>query len=163
MGLFDNLFRKRRDAFMGQADRDWRALVPQDVNRVPEGEIGRKRAVRSKLPTVLATGFFLVLVAVLWWAVDESVTGAPAAGSLRYKTDGFLSADFVKKVVANGPEGFGRDVRSIKADLEADNQVVAADVRRRSDGTLDISLRERLAVAKIALMPAKGSLQVRLV
>jgi hypothetical protein len=163
MGLFDNLFRKRRDAFMGQADRDWRALVPQDVNRVPEGEIGRKRAVRSKLPTVLATGFFLVLVGVLWWAVDESVTGAPAAGSLRYKTDGFLSADFVKKVVANGPEGFGRDVRSIKADLEADNQVVAADVRRRSDGTLDISLRERLAVAKIALMPAKGSLQVRLV
>jgi hypothetical protein len=148
---------------MGQADRDWRALVPQDVNRVPEGEIGRKRAVRSKLPTVLATGFFLVLVGVLWWAVDESVTGAPAAGSLRYKTDGFLSADFVKKVVANGPEGFGRDVRSIKADLEADNQVVAADVRRRSDGTLDISLRERLAVAKIALMPAKGSLQVRLV
>ena len=163
MGLFDNLFRRRRDAFMGQADRDWRALVPQDVNRVPEGEIGRKRAVRSKLPTVLATGFFLVLVGVLWWAVDESVTGAPAAGSLRYKTDGFLSADFVKKVVANGPEGFGRDVRSIKADLEADNQVVAADVRRRSDGTLDISLRERLAVAKIALMPAKGSLQVRLV
>jgi hypothetical protein len=163
MGLFDNLFRKRRDAFMGQADRDWRALVPQDVNRVPEGEIGRKRAVRSKLPTVLAVGFFLVLVGVLWWAVDESVTGAPAAGSLRYKTDGFLSADFVKKVVANGPEGFGRDVRSIKADLEADNQVVAADVRRRSDGTLDISLRERLAVAKIALMPAKGSLQVRLV
>jgi hypothetical protein len=50
MGLFDNLFRKRRDAFMGPADRDWRALVPQDVNRVPEGEIGRKRAVRSKLP-----------------------------------------------------------------------------------------------------------------
>lgn len=163
MGLFDNLFRRRRDAFMGQADRDWRALVPQDVNRVPEGEIGRKRAVRSKLPTVLATGFFLLLVAVLWWAVDESVAGAPAAGAFRYKTDGFLSADFVKKVVANGPEGFGRDVRSIKADLEADNQVVAADVRRRTDGTLDISLRERLAVAKIALMPAKGSLQVRLV
>lgn len=163
MGLFDHLFRKRRDAFMGQADRDWRALVPQDVNRVPEGEIGRKRAVRSKLPTVLALGFFLVLMGVLWWAVDESVAGAPAAGSFRYKTDGFLSADFVKKVVANGPEGFGRDVRSIKADLEADNQVVAADVRRRSDGTLDISLRERLAVAKIAVVPAKGSLQVRLV
>ena len=35
MGLFDDLFRKRRDAFMGPADRDWRALVPQDVNRVP--------------------------------------------------------------------------------------------------------------------------------
>jgi len=164
MGLFDNLFRKRRDAFMGPADRDWRALVPQDVNRVPEGEIGRKRAVRSKLPTILAVGFFVVLVGVLWWAVDESVTGAPAAGSLRYKTDGFLSPDFVKKVVANGPEGFGRDVRSIKADLEADNQVVAADVRRRSDGTLDIALRERLAVAKIASLPGKGTpMQVRIV
>jgi len=163
MGLFDNLFRKRRDAFMGQADRDWRALVPQDVNRVPEGEIGRKRAVRSKLPTVLAVGFFVVLVGVLWWAVDESVTATPAAGSLRYKTDGFLSADFVKKIVANGPEGFARDVRSIKADLEADNQVVAADVRRRTDGTLDVALRERLAVAKVVLQPIKAGLQVRLV
>lgn len=163
MGLFDSLFRKRRDAFMGPADRDWRALVPQDVNRVPEGELGRKRAVRSKLPTLLAAGLFLVLVGLLWWAVDESVAGAPAAGTLRYKTDGFLSADFVRKVVAAGPDGFGRDVRSVKADLESDNQVVAADVRRRPDGTLDITLRERLAVAKIALPPAKGALQVRLV
>jgi hypothetical protein len=163
MGLFDNLFRKRRDAFMGPADRDWRALVPQDVNRVPEGEIGRKRAVRSKLPTFLAVGFFVILVGLLWWAVDESVTVTPSAGSLRYKTDGFLSADFVKKIVANGPEGFARDVRSIKADLEADNQVVTADVRRRGDGTLDVALRERLAVAKIASSPAKGALQVRLV
>jgi hypothetical protein len=164
MGLFDDLFRKRRDAFMGPADRDWRALVPQDVNRVPEGEIGRKRAVRSKLPTFLAVGFFVVLVGVLWFAVDESVTATPAAGSLRYKTDGFLSADFVKKIVANGPEGFARDVRSIKSDLEADNQVVAADVRRRGDGTLDIALRERLAVAKIASSPGKGTpMQVRLV
>ena len=163
MGLFDNLFRKRRDAFMGPADRDWRALVPQDVNRVPEGEIGRKRAVRSKLPTFLAVGFFVVLVGMLWWAVDESVTATPTAGSLRYKTDGFLAVDFVKKTIANGPEGFARDVRSIKAELESDNQVVTADVRRRGDGTLDISLRERLAIAKIASLSAKGAMQVRLV
>ena len=164
MGLFDNLFRKRRDAFMGPADRDWRALVPQDVNRVPEGEIGRKRAVRSKLPTLLAAAFFVALVGVLWWAVDESVTAAPGGGSLRYKTDGFLSADFVKKVVANGPEGFGRDVRSIKADLESDNQVVTADVRRRADGSLEVSLSERLAVAKIIAPPGKDqAMLVRLV
>jgi hypothetical protein len=163
MGLFDNLFRKRRDAFMGPADRDWRALVPQDINRVPEGEIGRKRVVRSKLPTILAVGFFVVLVGLLCWAVDESVTAAPATATLRYKTDGFLSADFVKKIVDNGPEGSGRDVRSIKADLEGDNQVIAADVRRRGDGTLDIALRERLAVAKIASLTVKGPLQIRLV
>ena len=164
MGFFDQLFRKRRDAFMGPADRDWRALVPQDVSRVPEGEIGRKRAVRSKLPTILALGFFLTLVGLLWWAVDESVTSAPAAGALRYKTDGFLSDEFVKKVVASGAEGFGRDVRAIKADLEADNQVVAADVRRRADGSLEISLRERLAVAKIVSLGGKDqAMQVRLV
>jgi hypothetical protein len=164
MGLFDNLFRKRRDAFMGPADRDWRALVPQDVNRVPEGEIGRKRAVRSNLPTFLAVGFFVVLVGVLLFAIDESVTATPAAGTLRYKTDGFLSPDFVKKIIANGAEGFARDVRSIKADLEADNQVVAADVRRRGDGSLDIALRERLAVAKIASLSGKATpMQVRIV
>jgi hypothetical protein len=165
MGLFDNLFRKRRDAFLGQADRDWRALVPQDVNRVPEGEIGRKRAVRSNLPTFLAVGFFVVMVGMLWWAVDESVTSTPSAGLLRYKTDGFLSVDFVKKTIANGPEGFARDVRSIKAELESDNQVVTADVRRRGDGTLDISLRERLAVAKVVIAsPGKVTpMQVRIV
>ena len=165
MGLFDNLFRKRRDAFLGQADRDWRALVPQDVNRVPEGEIGRKRAVRSNLPTFLAVGFFVVMVGMLWWAVDESVTSTPSAGLLRYKTDGFLSVDFVKKTIANGPEGFARDVRSIKAELESDNQVVTADVRRRGDGTLDITLRERLAVAKVVIAsPGKVTpMQVRIV
>jgi hypothetical protein len=163
MGFFDNLFRKRRDAFLGQADRDWRALVPQDVNRVPEGEIGRKRAVRSKLPTVLAVLFFAVVVGVLWWAVEESTAAAPANAPLRFKTDGFLTADFVRKIVANGPEGAARDVRAIKADLEADNQVIAADVRRRGDGTLDIALRERLAIAKVVSMPGKTPIQVRLV
>jgi hypothetical protein len=92
------------------------------------------------------------------------VTATPAAGTLRYKTDGFLSPDFVKKIIANGAEGFARDVRSIKADLEADNQVVAADVRRRGDGSLDIALRERLAVAKIASLPGKATpMQVRIV
>lgn len=163
MGLFDSLFGRRRDAFRGQADRDWRALVPQDVQRVPAGELGRKRVVRSKLPTVVAAFFLGVLGALLWWAVDESTAAAPAA-KLRYQTDGFLSADFVRKVVAAAPEGFARDVRSIKAELEADNQVVAADVRRRGDGTLEISLRERLAVAKIVSQPEKSAaMLVRLV
>jgi hypothetical protein len=162
MGLFDSLFGRRRDAFRGQADRDWRALVPQDVQRVPSGELGRKRVVRSKLPTVAAVIFLGVLGALLWWAVDES-SAAPAA-KLRFQTDGFLSADFVKKVIADGPDGFSRDVRAIKADLEADNQVLTADVRRRGDGSLDIGLRERLAVAKIASQAAKGApIQVRLV
>jgi hypothetical protein len=163
MGFFDDLFRKRRDAFMGPADRDWRTLVPQDVNRVPAGEIGRKRAVRSRLPTALAVLFFAAVAGLLWWAVDETGGAAPA-GSLRFKTDGFLTADFVRKLVAAGPEGFARDVRSIKAELESDNQVVAADVRRRGDGSLEVALRERLAVAKVAVPPAKGSpMQVRLV
>ncbi|MEK0437377.1 MAG: hypothetical protein RL444_1455 [Verrucomicrobiota bacterium] len=162
MGLFDSLFGRRRDAFRGQADRDWRALVPQDVQRVPSGELGRKRVVRSKLPTVAAVIFLGVLGALLWWAVDESAA-APAA-KLRFQTDGFLSADFVKKVIADGPDGFSRDVRAIKADLESDNQVLTADVRRRGDGSLDVGLRERLAVAKIASQTAKGApIQVRLV
>jgi len=163
MGLFDSLFGRRRDAFRGQADRDWRALVPQDVQRVPAGELGRKRVVRSKLPTIAAALFLGVLVALLWWVIGESTAGAPT-GKLRFQTDGFLSADFVKKIVSAGPEGFARDVRSIKADLESDNQVVTADVRRRGDGTLEIALRERLAIAKIVTVPEKAtSMQVRLV
>jgi hypothetical protein len=163
MGFFDSLFGRRRDAFRGQADRDWRALVPQDVQRVPAGELGRKRVVRSKLPTLAAALFLGVLAVLLWWVIDESTTGAPA-GKLVFQTDGFLSADFVKKIVSAGPEGSARDVRSIKADLESDNQVVTADVRRRGDGTLEIALRERLAIAKIVTLPEKvTAMQVRLV
>lgn len=164
MGFFDQLFRKRRDAFMGPADRDWRALVPQDVSRVPSGDLGRKRAVRSRLPTALAVLFFAVVLGVLWWAVDETASSAPASGALRFKTDGFLSADFVRKVVEAGPGGSARDVRSIKADLESDNQVVSARVRRTGAGALEVELSERVAVAKVATLPGKGTpMQVRLV
>jgi hypothetical protein len=158
MGLFDFLSGRRRDAYRGQADRDWRGLMPQDVQRVPGGELGRKRAVRSRLPSFLAAVFFCVVCGLLWWAVEEG--GEAPAPAPRFKTDGFLSADFVRRITADG----SRDVRSIKADLEADNQVIAADVRRRGDGALEIVLRERLAVAKIVTPAAKGAaMQVRLV
>ena len=54
MSLFRRLFGKRPETFPGQKDRDWRALVPQSVNPVPGDDIGRRRAVRSRLPVVLA-------------------------------------------------------------------------------------------------------------
>lgn len=161
MGFFDFLSGRRRDAFRGQADRDWRGLVPQDVQRVPGGELGRKRVVRSRLPSLLAALFFCVVCGLLWWAVEEG--GEAPTPAPRFKTDGFLSADFVRRIAADGVDGL-RDVRSIKADLEADNQVIAADVRRRGDGALEVVLRERLAVAKIVTPGAKGAaMQVRLV
>lgn len=164
MGFLDSIFRKRRDVFLGQTNRDWRALMPQDIQRVPDGEIGRKRAVRSRLPAVSATLFLAAVVGLVWWAVEESSAPAPAAAALRFKTDGFLTADFVRKVVAAGSADLARDVRSIKADLESDNQVAAADVRRRGDGSLEIALRERLAVAKVVLAAVRpGAMQVRLV
>ncbi|MCX6921069.1 MAG: hypothetical protein NTX20_07075 [Verrucomicrobia bacterium] len=162
MGFFDRFLGKRRDAFMGPSDRDWRSLVPQEVNRVPEDDIGRKRAVRSRLPLVLSILFFVALGVVIYLSVDESVPVA-AGRSFRYKTDGFLPAAFVQKVISAGFEGPAKNVRAIKADLETDNQVLAADVRRRADGTLEIVLRERVAVAKIASAPPTGPMVVRLV
>jgi hypothetical protein len=164
MGFFDQLFRKRRDVYIGNENRDWRTLVPQEVSRVPEGNIGRKRAVRSQLPKVLAVFFFVGVAGLCWLAVSNSASSTPASGVLRLKTDGFLSQGFVQKVIANGALGFERDVRLIKKDLELDNQVLEAQVRRRGDQSLDITLRERLAVAKIATTPAAGvTIGVRLV
>ncbi len=160
MGFFDRFLGRRRDSFMGPADRDWRTLVPQEVSRVPEGNIGRKRAVRSKLPAVLSLLFFAAVIWLLVWSVENSSPGTPATGKLSFKTDGFLNAGFVQKVIANSPEGFSRDVRSIKLELESDNQVTAANVQRRQDGTVDVLLRERVAVAKIVTTPAKGSAMV---
>lgn len=161
MGFLDNLLGRRRDAFRGPSDRDWRTLVPQDVNRVPENELGRKRAVRSRLPLVLSLLFFTTLAAIIYLALEETAPAA-RAGALRYRTNGFLPEAFVQKVVASGPEGAARDVRSIKADLEADNQVAKASVRRNADGSLEVTLDERLAVARIPISPASGPLVIRL-
>jgi len=163
MNLFRRLFGKRPETFPGQKDRDWRALVPQDVNRVPGDDIGRKRAVRSRLPTLLSVGFFIALGGLLWYVVDEGVPGtAPAAGTLKFKTDGLLGVEHVRKVLEAHPEGAGRDVRSIKAELEKDNQILVADVSRGLDGALNVRLGERKAVARVVVTPATGPMIVRL-
>lgn len=161
MGFLDHLLGRRRDAFRGPSDREWRTFIPQDVSRVPENEIGRKRAVRTRLPIVLSIVFFATLGGIIYLSLDENAPAVRSAG-LRYKTNGFLPPDFVQRVVAAGPEGAARDVRSIKADLEADNQVAKATVRRNADGSLEVTLDERLAVARIPLSPVSGPMVIRL-
>ena len=79
MSLFRRLFGKRPETFPGPKDRDWRALVPQSVNPVPGDDIGRRRAVRSRLPVVLAVLFFALLGGLLWYVVDEGAAATPAA------------------------------------------------------------------------------------
>ena len=160
MGLFDRLFGRRRDSYLGPADRDWRNLVSQDVNRVPADELGRRRAVRSRLPAVFGALLLALMGYLLWAALEDSAPSGRVV--LRYKTDGFLPESFVRQVVGSSPDGAARDVRSIKADLESDNQVLAADVRRRPDGSLDVAVRERVAVARVALTE-NGVIAVRLV
>jgi hypothetical protein len=166
MNLFTRIrqfFSPRRDAFMGPADREWRQLIPQDVRRVPGDELGRKRAARSRLPLVLAVIFFTTLGGIVWVSIDDTTTVVVGNGSLRYKTDGFFPATDLQRLVAQGKDGAAKDVAVIKVELEADTQIASADVRRRGDGSLEIVLRERKAVAKIASLPGSGPMVVRLV
>lgn len=166
MNLFTRLrqfFRPRRDAFMGPADREWRQLIPQDIRRVPGDVLGRQRAARSRLPLVLAVIFFVTLGGIVWVSIDDTSTLAVGNSSLRFKTDGFFPATDLQRLVAQGKDGAAKDVAALKADLEADPQVASADVRRRGDGSLEIILRERKAVAKIASLPGSGPMIVRLV
>lgn len=165
MNLFTRLLRffsPRRDAFMGQADRDWRQLVPQDVRRLPSDDLGRKRAARSRLPLVLALLCFAVIGGAIWVSIDDNtmVVSNPA---VRYKTDGFMPVTEVQRLIAQGPDGVGKDVASIKNELQAEPQIASADVRRRGDGSLEVLLRERKAVAKIANLPGAGPMVVRLI
>ena len=165
MNLFTRLLRffsPRRDAFMGQAARDWRQLVPQDVRRLPSDELGRQRVARSRLPLVLALICFAVVGGAIWFSVDDT-TMVVGNSKLRYKTDGFFPEAEVQRLLAQGPDGAGKDVASIKADLQAEPQIANADVRRRGDGSLEIILRERKAVAKIASLPSTGPMVVRLI
>jgi len=84
-------------------------------------------------------------------------------GSMRFKTDGFFPVTDLQRLVAQGKDGAAKDVAAMKADLEADTQIASADVRRRGDGSLEIILRERKAVAKIASLPGSGPMIIRLV
>ena len=166
MNLFTRLrqfFSPRRDAFMGPADREWRQLIPQDVRRMPGDELGRKRAARSRLPLVLAVIFFATVGGIVWVSIDDTTAVVVGNGSLRYKTDGFYPVPDLQRLVAQGKDGAAKDVAAIKADLEMDTQIASADVRRRGDGSLEIILRERKAVAKIASLPGSGPMVVRLV
>lgn len=166
MNLFTRLrqfFSPRRDAFMGPADREWRQLIPQDVRRMPGDELGRKRAARSRLPLVLAVIFFATLGGIVWVSIDDTTAVVAGNGALRYKTDGFYPVPDLQRLVAQGKDGAAKDVAAIKADIEMDTQIASADVRRRGDGSLEIILRERKAVAKIASLPGSGPMVVRLV
>ncbi len=161
--FFKKLFGQRRDAFMGPETHDWRTLIAQDVKPTLGDNLARKRVVRSRLPLVLALGFFLVLGLVIWVSIDESTTETRSS-TLRFKTDGFLTQKYVQKIIEANPQGTAREVRAIQADLEADNQVQNASVRRRADGSLDVVLRERIAVARVAVNPASTSpMVIRLV
>lgn len=166
MNLLNRLLRffsPRRDAFMGPADRDWRQLVPQDVRRLPSDELGRKRAARSRLPLVLALTCFAVVAAAIWVSIDDTTTLVVGNAKVRYKTDGFFPEAEVQRLLSQGPDGAGKDVATIKADLQAELQIASADVRRRGDGSLEVFLRERKAVAKIASLPGSGPMVVRLI
>jgi hypothetical protein len=163
LDFFKKFFGRRRDAYMGQESHDWRSMVPQNVSRLPGSGLGRRRAVRSRMPYVLTFLFFVGLAVVLWFSLDDA-TPENKAAPIRFKTDGFLDVSYVQKIIAQNPQGTAREVRAIRTDLEADNQVLGAQVARRADGSLDVSLHERVAVARVALSPsAGGPLAVRLV
>ena len=166
MNLFTRLrqfFSPRRDAFMGPADREWRQLIPQDIRPVPGDELGRKRAARSRLPLFVAVVFFVTLGGIVWVSIDDTTAVVGGNGLPRIKTDGFFPATDLQRLIAQGKDGAAKDVAAMKADLEADTQIASADVRRRGDGSLEIILRERKAVAKIASLPGSGPMIIRLV
>ena len=144
------------DAFARADDRDWRKLIPQEVNRVPAGATGRRRAARSWFSGSAVALLLVGMGALLWLALDETPS-RPASASLRMRTDGWLSPAAVKLLAFPADAPATRDVAAIRLSLEADPQVLGARVRRLSDGTLDIELRERLAVARLEAPNVPGA------
>lgn len=147
------------DAFARADDRDWRKLIPQEVQRVPAGATGRRRAARSWF-SAASIGLLLAGMACLTWlALDETPVGArPAA--LRVRTDGWLPEEAVRALAFPPGAAGSRDVAAIRQSLETDPQVLGARVRRLADGTVDVELRERLAVARLESVPPPGAAPV---
>ena len=151
---------ERRDAYRGPDDRDWRKLVPQDVQRLPAGVTGRRRAARSWVSGAVVGALFLLMGGLVWFALDTEA--APPSVALRFRTDGFLPESFARQAVSP-PGGTGsRDVAAIRQALESEPQVLSAKVRRLGNGSLDIELHERLAVGRLEVLQPDGKSQVRL-
>ena len=147
---------------MGPENRDWRQLIKQDVRTIPQDELGRKRAARSRMPIILTILFFVFVIAVISLSLEE---GTPASSSIpiTYSTNGFLPSSYANKIINDGTDSWAKDVATIKTDLEKDSQVLTAKVRRLGTGGLEIKLLERLAVARIAILPPSGPYIVKLV
>jgi hypothetical protein len=156
------LFSPKRDAFLGPENRDWRQLIKQDVRTIPQDELGRKRAARSRMPIILTILFFLFVIVVISLSLEES-TPASSSIPITYSTDGFLPSSYANKIINDGTDSWAKDVATIKTDLEKDPQVLTAKVRRLGTGGLEIKLLERLAVARIAILPPSGPYIVKLV
>lgn len=152
---------ERRDAYRGPDDRDWRKLVAQDVQRVPVGATGRRRAARSWVSGAAVAGIFLVMIGVVWFALDTEASSDTGA-MVRYRTDGFLPESFARQAVNPAGSIGARDVSAIRRALESEPQVLLAKVRRLGNGTIDIELRERLAVGRLEVVDATGKPQLRL-
>ena len=142
-------------------DRDWRKLIAQDVHTVPRGTTGRRRAARSWIQAAAVVSLLGLMATVLWFALGDAPAGPAARPALRLRTDGFLSAADVAPLAFPPSAPSGTDVAALRQALEADPQVLGARVRRLADGSVDIELRERLAVARLDL-PAAGSTGWRL-
>lgn len=151
---------ERREAYRGPDDRDWRKLVPQEVQRLPAGATGRRRAARSWVSGAMVAGLLLLMGGIVWVALDSEA--APPAVALRFSTDGFLPEGFARLAVRPPDSAGNRDVVAIRESLEAEPQVLSAKVRRLGNGTIDIELRERLAVARLEYPLADGKSQLRL-
>ena len=130
-------------------DRDWRKLIAQDVHAVPRGTMGRRRAARSWVQGAVVLSLLGLMAGVLWFALGDTPAGPSVRPSLRLRTDGFLAPADVAPLAFPAAAPSGLDVAAIRQALEADPQVLGARVRRLADGSLDIELRERLAVARL--------------
>ncbi len=137
-------------------DRDWRKLIPQDVNTVPRGTMGRRRAARSWAQGATVLALLGLMAAVLWFALDDAPAGPSARPALRLRTDGFLAPADVAAVAFPAAAPSGLDVVALRQAVESDPQVLSARVRRLADGSLDIELRERLAVARLEAPAGAG-------
>jgi hypothetical protein len=144
------------DAFARADDRDWRKLIPQDVPRVPGGATGRRRAARSWFSAALVVILLAAMGGLLWVALDET-PGPARAPVLRVRTDGWLPEEAVRALAFPPGGGAPRDVAAIRQAVETDPQVLGARVRRLADGTLEVELRERLAVARLERVAAPGA------
>jgi cell division protein FtsQ len=161
---------KKKPEKPAEEDHSWRGLEQHVANPRHLTTHGRKRLALGLMQTAL---YAMMVGGCLWGGYEVLTTLTDQAGGLYdpaqasplrevvvvNDADGVLDQEWVEKTIAvrKGTPLMEVDINQMRNRLLATPQVKAVDIRRDFPGTLTVTMRERLPIARINAKGANGA------